>query len=37
MNTATISEERPVRQDDDFVCPLCDGQHGNNSFCQIME
>ena len=24
-----------LKQDKDFVCPLCDGKHGNNAKCQI--
>jgi len=24
-----------LKQDKDFVCPLCDGTHGNNAKCQI--
>jgi len=24
-----------LKQDKEFVCPLCDGQHGNNAKCQI--
>lgn len=26
---------KDTEEDEDFVCPLCDGTHGNNALCQI--
>jgi hypothetical protein len=29
-----IFEKQEVSTDEIFICPLCEGSHGNNSLCQ---